>query len=108
MNLDVWRRRVWAEFRACNLTRGERDVLIHLSHYGERPWPSHATLAQRARCSVRTVQRALAAGAALGLVQWAARRVQRGYVHYLEREWRRWLGANEIEPKMPARHFVKF
>lgn len=29
-------------------------------------------------------------------------------VHYLEREWRRWLGENEIEPKHPARHFVKF
>jgi len=29
-------------------------------------------------------------------------------VHYLEREWRRWLGANEIEPKVPARHFAKF
>ncbi len=29
-------------------------------------------------------------------------------VYYLEREWRRWLGENEIEPKMPARHFVKF
>ena len=29
-------------------------------------------------------------------------------VHYLEREWRRWLGENEIEPKHPARHFVRF
>ena len=29
-------------------------------------------------------------------------------VYYLEREWRRWLGENEIEPKMPCRHFVKF
>lgn len=29
-------------------------------------------------------------------------------VYYLEREWRRWLGENEIEPKVPARHFVKF
>jgi plasmid replication initiation protein len=29
-------------------------------------------------------------------------------VYYLEREWRRWLGENEIEPKHPARHFVKF
>src|SRR3954451_7704012 len=31
-----------------------------------------------------------------------------GDVHYLEREWRRWLGENESEPKSPARHFVKF
>ena len=29
-------------------------------------------------------------------------------VHYLENEWRAWLGENEIEPKHPARHFVKF
>lgn len=38
-----------------------------------------------------------------------AREVAPGWdVYYLEREWRRWLGENEIEPKMPARHFVKF
>jgi len=29
-------------------------------------------------------------------------------VYYIESEWRRWLGENEIEPKFPARHFVKF
>jgi hypothetical protein len=29
-------------------------------------------------------------------------------VYYLEREWREWLGENEIEPKHPTRHFVKF
>jgi plasmid replication initiation protein len=29
-------------------------------------------------------------------------------VHYLEAEWRRWLGENEIQPKRPAPHFVKF
>jgi len=29
-------------------------------------------------------------------------------VHYLEQEWREWLGENEIEPKHPVRHFVKF
>lgn len=29
-------------------------------------------------------------------------------VDYLEREWRRWIGENEIEPKYPERHFVKF
>ena len=38
-----------------------------------------------------------------------ARQVAPGWdVHYLEREWRRWLGENEIEPRHPARHFVKF
>lgn len=29
-------------------------------------------------------------------------------VYYLEREWRRWLGENEIEPKHAQRHFLKF
>lgn len=29
-------------------------------------------------------------------------------VHMLEREWRAWCGREEMEPKYPARHFVKF
>lgn len=29
-------------------------------------------------------------------------------IHYLEQEWRCWLGENEIVPKHPERHFVKF
>ncbi|WP_366658584.1 replication initiator protein A [Fodinicurvata sp. EGI_FJ10296] len=29
-------------------------------------------------------------------------------IYYLEREWRRWLGENEIVAKNPERHFVKF
>lgn len=29
-------------------------------------------------------------------------------VYYLEGRWRRWLGENEIEPKNPDRHFIKF
>lgn len=29
-------------------------------------------------------------------------------VYLLEREWRSWLGENEIEPKHPARHYIKF
>lgn len=38
-----------------------------------------------------------------------ARTVAPGWdVHMLEQEWRSWLGENEIEPKSPARHFVKF
>ncbi len=28
--------------------------------------------------------------------------------YYLEREWRQWLGENEIEPRHPERHFVRF
>lgn len=38
-----------------------------------------------------------------------ARNVAPGWdVHYLEQEWRGWLGDNEIVPKNPERHFVKF
>lgn len=38
-----------------------------------------------------------------------ARSVAPGWdVHALEEQWRGWLGENEIEPKHPARHFVKF
>ncbi len=29
-------------------------------------------------------------------------------IHYVEQQWRNWLGENEIEPKNPGRHFVKF
>lgn len=29
-------------------------------------------------------------------------------IYHLEQQWREWLGENEIEPKFPARHFVKF
>jgi plasmid replication initiation protein len=29
-------------------------------------------------------------------------------VYYLESRWRKWLGENEIEPRTPDRHFVKF
>lgn len=38
-----------------------------------------------------------------------ARGVAPGWdVHYLEREWRRWCGQQEIEPKRPGKHFVSF
>ena len=38
-----------------------------------------------------------------------ARTVAPGWdVYQLEEEWRSWLGENEIAPRDPARHFVKF
>lgn len=38
-----------------------------------------------------------------------ARNIAPGWdVHHLEREWRMWLGDNEIAPKNPERHFIKF
>ena len=29
-------------------------------------------------------------------------------VYHLEQRWRKWLGENEIEPRNPDRHFIKF
>ena len=38
-----------------------------------------------------------------------ARQVLRGWDPYaVEQEWRNWLGENEIEPKKPEAHFIKF
>lgn len=38
-----------------------------------------------------------------------ARNVAPGWdVYMLEERWRIWLGENEIEPKHPSRHFIKF
>jgi hypothetical protein len=77
--LSNWFSRIHREFEAGNLTRHYRDVLLALGRFGSCRFgifPSHETLATRARCSVRTVQRALQAARALGLVDWAARRVR--------------------------------
>jgi hypothetical protein len=70
---------IWLEFRAGNLTRAHRDVLLCLAGYGRVAWPSHQTLADRANCCVRTVQRALEAARDLGLVTWVERRVRAGW-----------------------------
>jgi hypothetical protein len=64
------------------LTRHYRDVLIELHGYrgpGGIAWPAHATLAERAACCVRTVQRALEVARDLGLVSWSARRLRAGW-----------------------------
>lgn len=86
----TWTNRVWAEFHSGNLTRGFRDVLLTLATYrgtGGVAWPSHASLAARARCCARTVQRALATAAELGLVTWTERRVRAGW---------RWLRTSNL------------
>jgi hypothetical protein len=54
---------------------------------GGAAWPSHATLAERARCCTRTVQRALTQAQGLGLVSWAERRVRAGW---------RWLQSSNL------------
>ncbi len=78
-NPCLWTARVWLEFHADNLTRAYRDVLLTLRTYrghGGLIVPSHATLADRAGCSPRTVQRALQQAQRLGLVSWIERRVR--------------------------------
>ena len=69
--MSAWFSRVYREFEAGNLTRGYRDVLLALGRF-DGPvgiFPSHRTLAARARCGIRTVQRALQAARRLGLVE---------------------------------------
>ena len=78
----AWFSRVEREFEAGNLTRAQRDVLKALGRFtGCRfgVFPSHAFLAARVKCCVRTVQRALQAARELGLVRWAAQRVRAGW-----------------------------
>lgn len=81
-NAQAWTDRVWREFHAGNLTRSYRDVLLTLRTFrgtGGLCVPAHATLADRARCCVRTVQRALQQAQELGLVFWVERRVRAGW-----------------------------
>jgi DNA-binding GntR family transcriptional regulator len=73
------RSRIWHYFRAGKLTRAGRDVLLQLLPYGPNAFPSHQTLAERANCCVRTVQRALQRGRDLGLISWVERRVRAGW-----------------------------
>jgi hypothetical protein len=94
---DPWFSRVAREFEAGTLTRAWRDVLLALGRFSACKFgifPSHATIAARARCSVRTVQRALQAGRALGLLDWAQRRVRAA--------WRSLRTSNRYVLRLPA------
>jgi DNA-binding transcriptional MocR family regulator len=87
---DTWTDRVWREFHADNLTRTHRDVLLTLRTFrgtGGVLWPSHATLADRVGCCIRTVQRALEQAQRLGLVSWAERRMRAAW---------RWLRTSNL------------
>lgn len=98
-----WTSRVWSEFRAGNLTRSARDVLLTLRTYrghGGSIHPSHATLAERARCHPVTAWRALQAARDLGLVQWAERRVRAAW-RSLRTSNRYWLTVPE-DPVAPC------
>ena len=85
MTADQWTPAVWTQFRTGNLTRAFRDVLLTLRTFDGSAglYPSHATLADKASCAVRTVQEALRQGKALGLVSWqsgASRRTSNRYL----------------------------
>jgi hypothetical protein len=78
----TWCGLVCRAHRDGHLTRHYRDVLLELHGYrgtGGIAWPAHATLAERAECCVRTVQRALEVARELGLVSWTARRLRAGW-----------------------------
>lgn len=83
-----WEQTVWRAWRSRAVTTAERrDVLLSLAAYGRAPYPSHETLADRARVSVRTVQRALEEARDVGLLDWTERRVKRGW---------RWLRTSNV------------
>jgi hypothetical protein len=95
--MSAWFSRVYREYEAGNLTPLWRDVLRALGRFDACRFgifPSHGFLARRARCSVRTVQRALEAARALGLVDWTAQRVRAS--------WRLLRASNRYVLKMPA------
>ena len=101
-----WTARVWQEFRAGNLTRTGRDVLLTLKTYrghGGLICPSHETLADRADCHASTVWRALQAARGLGLVRWTERRV-RAVWRSLRTSNRYWLTDPEqpVQPRQRA------
>ena len=95
--MNAWFSRVYREYEAGNLTPLWRDVLRALGRFDACRFgifPGHEFLARRARCSVRTVQRALEAARALGLVDWSATRVRAA--------WRALRGPNRYVLKMPT------
>jgi len=95
--MSAWFSRVYREYEAGNLTPLWRDVLRALGRFDACRFgifPSHQFLARRARCSVRTVQRALEAARALGLVEWTAQRVRAS--------WRLLRASNRYVLKLPA------
>ena len=100
-----WTGRVWREWRAGNLTRAYRDVLLTLRTYrgnGGLICPSHESLAKRVGCSIRTVQRALQMGRLLGLISWTERRVRVSW------RWLRTSNAYSLElPETPIRRGLR-
>jgi hypothetical protein len=94
---SAWFSRLKREYEAGNLPAKQYLVLCELGRFDACRlgiFPSHRTLAARARCGVRTVQRALQAARRLGLVEWAETRVRAA--------WRALRGPNRYVLRVPA------
>jgi hypothetical protein len=95
--MSAWFSRLKREYEAGNLPAKQYLVLCELGRFDACRlgiFPSHHTLAARARCGLRTVQRALQAAKRLGLVEWTATRVRAAY--------RAVRGPNRYVLKVPA------
>jgi hypothetical protein len=95
--MSAWFSRLKREYEAGNLPAKQYLVLCELGRFDACRlgiFPSHRTLAARARCGLRTVQRALQAARRLGLVEWTATRVRAA--------WRSLQGPNRYVLKVPA------
>jgi plasmid replication initiation protein len=82
----------------------------HLPDYSVRFNPETDNITFINRGSMNPVEEHMSwAGPLEGDAYHDARLVAPGWdVRVIEQEWRAWLGENEIEPKHPAKHFVKF
>ena len=95
--MSAWFSRLKREYEAGNLPAKQYLVLCELGRFDRCRlgiFPSHRTLAARARCGLRTVQRALQAAKRLGLVEWAATRARAA--------WRSLQGPNRYVLRVPA------
>lgn len=79
--VNPWVARVWAEFRAGNLTWAFKDALLTLRTFRGPGgiYPKHETVAEQCGAGVRTVQRAFDQAAALDMLAWEHRRVRVGW-----------------------------
>jgi hypothetical protein len=92
-----WFSRLKREYEAGHLPAKQYLVLCELGRFDACRlgiFPSHRTLAARARCGLRTVQRALQAARRLGLVAWTETRVRAA--------WRALRGPNRYVLRVPA------
>jgi hypothetical protein len=95
--MSAWFSRLKREYEAGNIPAKQYLVLCELGRFDACRlgiFPSHRTLAARARCGLRTVQRALQAARRLGLVEWTETRVRAA--------WRALRGPNRYVLRVPA------